>query len=129
MVILDTSIIIDHLRQNTPKTYLTRLIKKYGGESLAISIVTIQELYEGKITKKEMQEKDLLTTITPFTILLYSYEVAELAGKIARDLASPIEFSDAAIAATAIINGAQLATLNAKDFIHIPNLKIFPTLS
>lgn len=40
----------------------------------------------------------------------------------------PIDFADAAIAATAIHNHCELATLNPKDFTGIPNLSLHQPL-
>ncbi len=123
MVILDTSIIIDHLRQSQDKeTLLIKIAKEVSKENLAISVITVQELYEGKSTRNENQEQYLLATISPLKILPYTYEEAQLAGSIARDQKTPIEFADAAIAATTIINGASLLTFNKKDFRKIKNL-------
>lgn len=125
MVILDTNIIIDHLRRPKGKdTYLKRLAKEKPKENLAISAVSIQELYEGESTKHKAQEDDLIRTISPLRILPYTYEVAELAGEIARDLKQPLEFADAAIAATTIVNGAQLASLNKRDFKGVADLEL-----
>ncbi len=126
MVVLDTNIIIDHLRQPGKKeTHLTKIAKQKPKEELAISMISVQELYEGKSTKNEEKERYLLATIVPLQILLYTYEVAQLAGKIARDLDRSIEIADAAIAATTIVNGAQLFTLNKKDFQGIEGLELF----
>ncbi|MFH1030818.1 MAG: PIN domain-containing protein [bacterium] len=52
------------------------------------------------------------------------YETVQLAGEIARDLKSPIEFADAAIAATAILRGASFLTLNKKHFSGIRELEL-----
>lgn len=41
-----------------------------------------------------------------------------------RDTKPGIQFADAAIAATAIINNARLATLDKKDFQGIKNLEL-----
>jgi predicted nucleic acid-binding protein len=124
MVVLDTNIIIDHLRRLRGPSWLEKIAKNFPKENLAISVITIQELYEGKSTREKEKEKMLLATITPLKILSYTYEIAELAGKIARDSQRPLELADAAIAATAIINDALLATLNKKDFAAIPRLKL-----
>lgn len=125
MVILDTGIIIDHLRQSPGKpTFFTELAQKYPKKELVISMITIQELYEGKSTKDEERQRMLLATIAPLRILPYTYEIAQLAGEIARDLKFPIGLADAAIAATTIINGCQLATLNKKDFSGISGLEL-----
>lgn len=126
MVILDTNIIIDHLRQKKKDTLFRKIAGQYHPQTLAISIFTIQELYQGKSSAADQQEKDFLSIINALKILPYTFEVAELAGKIARDRFSPIEFADSAIAATAIINGCQLFTLDKKDFIGIDNLELLP---
>jgi len=101
------------------------LASQIAKENLAISTITIQELYEGQSTKHKDKETSLLSTVTPLKILPYTYETAQLAGEIARDLKQPIEFTDAAIAATAIINGALLATLNKKHFQSIRDLELW----
>lgn len=126
MVVLDTDIIIDHLRQPEAKeTGLMKVSKGVSKEGLSVSLITVQELYEGQSTKDKQAEEYLLATLAPLKILPYSYEVAQLAGEIARDLKEPIELADAAIAATVIINGAKLMTKNKKHFQNIPNLEFF----
>jgi len=122
MVVLDTSIIIDHLRQPPEKSKLIKMFK-ISSEDCGLSLVSVQELYEGESTKKDEEERYLLSTLTQIEILPYTYDVAKLAGQIARDLGRPIDLADAAIAATAILNGAQLFTLNKKDFQGIKNLE------
>lgn len=126
MVVLDTNIIIDHLRQH-PKTKsrLDIINKEVSKEDLALSVVSIQELYIGQSTKVKSAENLVVATVVPLKILPYTYEVAELAGKLSRDSKGLMQFADAAIAATAIVNGCQLYTLNKKDFLEIPELEFF----
>jgi predicted nucleic acid-binding protein len=126
MVIVDTNIIIDHLRLHSAQTSskLMHLVQHNPKKTLAISTISVQELYESQSTKDSQKEQYLLATISPLKILPYTYEVAKLAGEIARDLHRPIELADAAIAATAIITGCGLATTNTKDFIDIPQLSL-----
>lgn len=125
MVILDTNVIIDHLRlSGKAESTLEKIAKKHPKETLAISMVTVQELYEGKSTRDEEKEKALLATISPLKILSYTFEVAQKAGELARDLDRPIELADAAIAASTIVYGYTLATLNKKDFEGIENLEL-----
>ncbi|OGG19644.1 hypothetical protein A2721_00825 [Candidatus Gottesmanbacteria bacterium RIFCSPHIGHO2_01_FULL_47_48] len=71
-----------------------------------------------------MEETFLLATLRGVRLVPYNIEVAQVAGKLARDLGRPIDFPDAAIAATAIANGARLATLNKKDFVGIKDLEL-----
>ena len=122
---MDTNIIIDHLRhQGKTDSKLTQIVKGMPKETLALSVVSVQELYEGQSTKDSVKEQYLLATISPLKILPYTYEIAQLAGQIARDLTKPIELADAAIAATAIVSNAGLFTLNNKDFQNILNLEL-----
>lgn len=126
MVVLDTNIVIDHLRQTGKgDTLLLRIAQKVPKEMLALSVISLQELYEGQSTRQKQKEEYLLVTIAPLRMLSYTYETAELAGKIARDREKPIEFADAAIAATAVISDAQLCTLDKKDFSGIADLAFF----
>src|SRR5688572_27581700 len=100
MVVLDTNIIIDHLRlQGTQRSALMRIVESTALSELCISTITVQELYEGKSSAKQNAEMFMLATINPLRILPYSYEVAKLAGEIARDIKRPIQLADAAIAA------------------------------
>jgi len=126
MVILDTNIIIDHLRlRSTKKISVLRIIeKKYSYQALGLSLISVQELYEGTSTRKSPEDQALLSIISPLTILSYTYTISQYAGKIARDLNRPIELADAAIAATAILHNSPLYTLNAKDFRGIKELEI-----
>lgn len=123
MVVIDTSIIIDHTRQKDKISILDKFSKK-SKERLAIASITIQELFEGKSTKEEEVTNSLLDLIDSLEILPYTFEVAKLAGEIARGLDHPIDIADAAIAATTVLNGASLLTLNKKDFQNIKDLEL-----
>jgi len=129
MVILDTNIIIDHLRQrNGADTQLLRMTAVVPLAELAISTISIQELFEGKSSKDCEKQNALYLVMAPFTTLPYTTEVARCAGEIARDAKQPIEFADAAIAATAMVHRAQLYTLNVKHFRDIPGLELYEPL-
>lgn len=122
MVILDTSIIIDHLRTYGRDSALVKFRRQNPLEELGASTITIQELYEGKSTRDANREKDMLAIMAGLTILPYTYEVAKKAGEIARDMERKIGLGDMAIASTTICNQCQLFTLNKKDFENIPEL-------
>src|SRR6266699_3403925 len=125
MVIFDTNIVIDHLRQYIKQSHFVSFIEFKPHELRGLSIISIQELYQGKSTLVKDKEQYLFTTINQLTILPYTIKVAQLAGAITRDLKRSISFPDAAIAATAIINDAELFTLNRKDFEGIKGLELF----
>lgn len=125
-MILDTSVIIDHLRQSSlEETVLMRIERSVHKDALAISVISVQELYEGESTRNVHKEKDLLSIITPLTVLSYDFHIAQIAGQIAREFSMPIDFADAAIAATAIVNKAVLCTLNKKHFEGIGDLELY----
>lgn len=125
MVILDTNVVIDHLRLLSSKdSKLVKLAEQLPKENFAISMITVQELYEGQSTKDEKIEQVLLSTIAPMTILPYTFDVAKKAGQINRDTKHTIGLGDAAIAAAAVINGASLYTLNKRHFQGIKGLEL-----
>lgn len=128
MVVFDTSLIIDYLRRKKgEKTPFEKIIEKLKRNELSVPVLSLQELYQGKSMDKEGEEIRIQKILLPFNVLAYSVEIAKKAGKIVRDSNNSVAFVDAAIAATAIINGAQLATLNLKDFEKIKGLEIYKT--
>ncbi|MBI5357088.1 PIN domain-containing protein [Candidatus Collierbacteria bacterium] len=125
MVALDTNIVIDHLRRRgNKKSALDRLNERFSRDEMGISMITIQELYEGKSTLDPNKEGEMVILLGSLKIFPYSYEVAKKSGEMARDLGRPIEIPDAAIAATCLVNRCQLATLDKKDFVGIEGLEI-----
>lgn len=125
MVVLDTNIIIDHLRRLTAQSVLTRLLVNHTRDQLKVSIISIQELYAGNSTKDPQREERMLNMVTQFEILPYDFKVARLAGQIIRESTHHPDLADTAIAATAIANGAKLLTLNPKHFRGIPKLVLY----
>lgn len=126
MVIIDTNVIIDHLRRkDRTDSVLSQISRKEGVGNLALSTITIQELYEGSSTKNKIKEELLLETISPLAAVTYTYKIAQYAGEMMRDLKITISFADAAIASTAILHDSSLFTLNEKHFQTIPRLKLY----
>jgi len=123
MVILDTSVIIDHLRQKTKNSLLRRLAVKYKNQ-MAVSVITLQELYEGQSTRDQVKENHMLSILTPLKILPYTEEVAKLAGILGRDNQGSADLADLAIAATAIVYKTPLATINTKHFSTLKGLDL-----
>ena len=123
MVIIDTNIIIDHLRQtHSSHTRYQKILKKYKLKSLCISTITVQELYIGK-SSVEKQETNIIRLLNNLKIYSQTTKIAKEAG-ILMQKDHALQFADAVIAATAIHYGASLATLNTKDFKGIPGLKL-----
>jgi predicted nucleic acid-binding protein len=122
-VLIDTSIIIDHLRkENKKKSQLYKIIDKY---ALFTSAITIYELFAGAIN--EQKRKDIFDLIALVKILPFTKETAERAGAIYLSLRNKnelIEIGDILIGATAITHNLHLMTLNVKHFDRIEDLKI-----
>lgn len=122
MVVLDTNILIDHLRQNVLGTKLDLLVAKYDYGELSVSVVTVQELFAG--TSSKIQEGGILKLLSLIKIWPYLEEIAKAAGEIERDKKRGVDFADAAIAATCMVNDCKLATINKKDFFGIGGLQM-----
>lgn len=125
--IIDTSIVIDHLRQIDTQESENKLQKIIKNNALIplISSATIQELFAGQSSKNKSKEGEIRSVLGLFRIVPVTSKVAELAGTPMRDNQKIIKFADAQIAATAIIQKAYLATENKKDFEGVKDLSIY----
>lgn len=125
MVVVDTNVIIDHLRmRGKGESALVRLRTVHANEKITISLLTIQELYEGKSISNIDREKEMRSVLIDFEVLPYSVEIAKKAGEINREFTHPRDAFDMAIAATCLVNQCSLATLNRKDFLGIEGLEL-----
>jgi predicted nucleic acid-binding protein len=92
---------------------------------IAVPDVVRAELFFGAKNKHELQfiRKDL----NSFTILPILPEISTRAVKLVEDycLSHKMDFHDALIASTAIFYDIELYTLNMKDFLFIPELKLY----
>lgn len=122
-ILIDTSIIIDHLRlKNKKQTILYRLFQNK--HSLFASILTHTESYAGKsVWEKESVRNHLKNILAGIRILPLEENVSEKAGEIR--VRYNLGIVDAIIAATSMLHGLNLATLNIKDFKKIKGLKLF----
>ncbi len=123
IIIIDTSLFIDYYRKvNKAKTLLVDLSKKY---DFSASVITKFELLTG--IKDEEERAFWNNVFKDIVVFPIAEKEIEKAAEIMRYLKSKnkiIGLQDIFIAATAIENGLGLATLNLKDFIRIPSLKI-----
>lgn len=122
-IVIDTNVIIDHLRQEE-KSELEIILEDQNFVPL-ISVATIQELFAGQSSKIIKEEKKIRKILTWFKTISINQEIGEFAGKIMRDIVGIIQFADAQIAATAILEKALLLTKNKKDFANIKGIKFY----
>ena len=88
-------------------------------------MILCAELYFGARNKQELanivfdMEKLIVLTIFP--------TISKLAVDLVKQycLSHKLKLPDAQIAATALFHNAELFTLNRKDFVYIPNLKLY----
>ena len=121
-LLLDTSIIIDFLRQ---KEKSDTLLYKLSQQDLYISIITHTELYSGKsVWEKETARAELEKLFSGLTILQIDVPISKVAGKI-RAQNQNTSLLDCIIAATAIQHKLNIVTLNNRDFEKIDRLKLF----
>ena len=123
MILLDTSILIELFRKkNKQKAVFFQLANQ--GQTFSISTITYYEVLSGSNLQQDAFWQGLLKTIT---ILPFDLECAKQAVMLYKMLKSQnklIDLADLAIAATALANDLELATLNKKHFTHIQGLKI-----
>lgn len=126
-ILVDTSIIIDFLRQkDKSKTIQIKLEKSEA--PLYISIITHTECFSGKsIWERKEALKALKLFFADINILPLEEKISEKAGKIRAEY--NLNMPDAIIASTGITHNLKLATLNIKDFEKIQDIKLLHNIS
>jgi predicted nucleic acid-binding protein len=127
MIHLDSSVLIDALtgpRRSAPR--LRRLIEE--GERILLTSMVVFEWCRGPRTPEELEDQEALfptadsIAFGPAEALMASDSYRRVNRARGREI-------DIAIAACAIVHGAELWTLNPRDFQDIPNLKVLPSES
>ena len=122
MILCDTSVIIEALKKNP---IVIQAIEKIGLERIAVSIVTVMELYYGALHKAELKKiKHHLSSIRIFQIdEAISVAASELIERYAKS--HGLQIPDALIVATSINRDLDLYTGNTKDFIYIEKISLW----
>ena len=122
MILCDTNIIIEALKNNQ---FIVESIEEIGINNIALSAVTVMELYYGARNKAELKMiKRNLSSIQIFHIVEeISITASELIERYAKS--HGLQIPDALIAATSIIQNIQLYTSNTRDFKFIENIKLW----
>lgn len=123
-VVLDTNIVSYLLKGHSlAGAYRAHLEQR----TLAISFMTVGELYEGAFRRNWSVEKmhQLQEALKAYLVIPFSQSVCETWGRIrAERKAQPISVDDAWIAATALAHGCPLVTHNPSDFQGISALDV-----
>lgn len=102
-------------------------LRRTSGEfTLAISSITQMELLVGCRNKTE--QRQLERFLRPFPILALNEVIADQAVALLRQyrLSHGLLMPDALIAATALVNGVPLATMNQRDYHFIAGIQLVP---
>ncbi|WP_041948667.1 type II toxin-antitoxin system VapC family toxin [Turneriella parva] len=122
MVIVDTDVMVEFLRDSADAAKALRVIK---AENLAISAVTRMELLVGAWNNAELRKiEKALDAIQEFAI---SEDISTKAVDLIRKYAKShgLKIPDAIIAATAMDQSFQLFTYNVRDFKFIKGLTLY----
>ncbi|MBU4269167.1 MAG: type II toxin-antitoxin system VapC family toxin [Acidobacteria bacterium] len=122
MILCDTNVIIEALKKNP---IVIREIEEIGLERIAVSVVTVMELYYGALNKAELKKiKRHLSSILIFQIdERISVTATGLIERYAKS--HRLQIPDALIAATSINRDLQLYTGNKKDFVYIEKISLW----
>lgn len=122
-LMIDSTILIDYFRKtNKANSKLVAHFKEY--DQLYISSITEFEVYNGAT---EVHKKFLNNMLERIVVLDFDSRAAREAPEIVTKLKikrKTIDKPDLFIAATSVVNGLTLDTLNIKHFNQIDNLKI-----
>ncbi len=121
MILCDTNIIIEILKGNKRTI---NIIESIGLENIAISSVTVMELYFGALNKRELNK--IKKHLQALNIVHFDTDISESAIKLIERFSKShgLQIPDAIIAATAMTSKIELFTFNLKDFKYIDGLKL-----
>ena len=121
MILCDTNVIIEILKGN--KTTID-IIESIGLGNIAISSVTVMELYFGALNKRELNK--IKKHLQALNIVHFDTDISESAIKLIERFSKShgLQIPDAIIAATAMTSKIKLFTFNLKYFKYIDGLKV-----
>lgn len=120
-LVLDSSLVIDHLRI---KKLSTTFYETWKSHDFVMSLVTVAELYSGKSVQPPGSAREELEDIlSGLQIVTPTLETVKLVG----DLRAQYQLSlgDAFVAALAIEMKLPLVTLDAKDFKKVKEITLY----
>lgn len=120
MILIDTNIFIDHLRNYPPAVRLFESLSER--EDVLFSAITETELLAGKENDDPSKKEVLIRFLGRWNKVNVDNPLARLAGDLARK--NGMQVPDSIIAASAISCDAELWTRNTKDFKKIQQLRI-----
>ena len=122
MILCDTNIIIEALKKNP---LIITAIEGIGFERIAISVITVMELYYVALNKTEL--KMIKRHLSSIRIFQMKEEISVIASDLIERYAKSngLQIPDALIAATSINHDLPLFTYNTKDFTYIEKINLW----
>jgi tRNA(fMet)-specific endonuclease VapC len=125
--LVDTDHLIDHLK-NHPEA--GALLDRHAADGLAVSIITVAELYEGAFNSAETEHQLQITrdALIGYNILGITDRIAEIFAQQRSRLRSQgqlIPDLDLLIASTAIAHDLTLMTRNTRHFDRVAGLTLY----
>lgn len=122
MILCDTDIFIEALKNNSRAI---ESLRKIGFENIALSAITLMELYFGAVSKQELTK--IKNRLQQLRIIHINKEISETATKLIEKYAKShgLRIPDALIAATSICHRMELLTYNIKDFKFIEDVRLY----
>ena len=121
MILCDTNILIELYKGNPSVVDALRVI---GPSNLAISVVTMGELYFGAKDKRELRK--IQSHLSMLQQVMLDADISTIFITLLGNyvLSHKLSVPDGLLAATALRYGIPLYTLNTKDFRFIPDLQL-----
>ena len=122
MILCDTDIFIEAFKNNT---LATGSLRRIGFQNIALSAITLMELYFGALNKRELAK--IKSRLQKLEIINLDQKITETAINMIERYAKShgLHIPDALIAATAICKGMQLLTYNMKDFKFVEGIRLY----
>ena len=122
MILCDTDIFIEAFKNNT---LATDSLRRIGFQNIALSAITLMELYFGALNKRELAK--IKSRLQKLEIINLDQKITETAINMIERYAKShgLHIPDALIAATAICRGMQLLTYNVKDFKFVEGIRLY----
>lgn len=130
-IVVDTSVIIDHIRGTSEHLRMLQTYKISHGIQLLAPHIVIVELFVGRETQRKVGREKVERLLQKFELVGLSLSSARIAGALIRTYQQIPDPFDLLIAAIAIEQNAHVATHNRKHFEQIRGVKLynFPSVS
>lgn len=126
-VVVDTSIFIEYGRTGSGPWQTLVELSEAGIMELMVPTIVLYEFWSGKSLNKPVLESAANQLFDDLNLVELTAEMAKTAGALSRS--ETVKGMDSLIAATCLVEKAQLATLNTKHFINIPELELWKPAS